>query len=71
MSKKKWIYFTIYRPPSAENIKTFFNEMNEVICKVLCKYENLIAMGNFNIYIKSSNSEKDNLGSFCDLMMVC
>ena len=24
-----------------ENIKTFFEEMNEVISKALCKYENL------------------------------
>ena len=27
-SKKKWICFSIYRPTSTENIKTFFEEMN-------------------------------------------
>ena len=67
VSKKKWIYFSIYRPPSTGNIKTFFEEMNEVVSKALCKYENLIVMGDFNIDIKSSNSDKDKLENFCDL----
>ena len=49
------------------NIETFFEETNEVISKALCKYENLIVMGDFNIDIKSSNSEKDKLEYFCDL----
>ena len=43
------------------NIKIFSEEMNEVITKALCKYENLIVMGDFNINIKSSNFGKDNL----------
>ena len=33
----------------------------------MCKYENLIVMGDFNIDIKSSNSDKDKLEIFCDL----
>ena len=41
--------------------------MNEVISKALCKYENLIVIGDLNIYIKSSNSGKDKLENFCDL----
>ena len=36
ISNKKWICFSIYRPPSTRNIKTFFGEMNEVISKALC-----------------------------------
>ena len=67
ISKKKWVCFSIYRPPSTKNIKRFFEEMNEVISKALCKYENLIVMGDFNIDIKSSNSDKDKLEYFCDL----
>ena len=67
ISKKKWICFSIYRPPSTGNIKTFFEEMNEVVSKALCKYENLIVMGDFNIDIKSSTSDKDKLENFCDL----
>ena len=47
--KKRWICFSIYMPPSTENIKTFFEEMNEVISKALFKYENLMVMADFNI----------------------
>ena len=64
ISKKKWVCFSIYRPPSTKNIKRFFEEMNEVISKALCKYENLIVMGDFSIDIKSSNSDKDKLEIF-------
>ena len=46
ISNKKWICFSIYRPLSTENIKTFFEEMNEVISKALCKYESLIVISN-------------------------
>ena len=67
ISKKKWICFSIYRSPSTGNIKTFFEEMNEVISKALCKYENLIVMGDFYVDIKSSNSDQDKLENFCDL----
>ena len=42
--------------------------MNEVISKALCKCENLIVMDDFNIDIKSSNSDKDKLENFCDLL---
>ena len=37
ISKKKLICFSICRPPSTGNIKTFFEEINEVISKALCK----------------------------------
>ena len=49
------------------NIKKFFEEMDEVISKTLCKYEKRIVMGDFNTDIKSSNSDKDKLENFCHL----
>ena len=52
ISLKKWICFSIHRPPSTGNIKTYFEEIKEVISKALCKYENLITMGDFNIDMK-------------------
>ena len=67
ISKENWICFSIYRSPSRGNIKTFFEEMNEVISKAFCIYENLIVMGDFNIDIKNSNSDKDKLENFCNL----
>ena len=38
--------------------------MNEVISKALYKCENLIVMGDFNIDIKISNSDKDKQEKF-------
>ena len=64
VSKKKLICL---RTKPTENIKTFFEEMNEVISKDLCKYENLIVMSDFNIDIESSNSDKDKLEKICNL----
>ena len=67
ISKKKYTCFRIHRPPSTGYIETFFEELNEVISNALCKCENLIVMGDFNIDIKCSNSDKDKLEHFCDL----
>ena len=50
------------------NVKTFFEGINEIISKAFCKYENLIVMGDFNIDIKNSNSDKDKVEHFCDLL---
>ena len=36
--------------------------------KALCKYENLIVVSDFNIDIKRSNSDKDKLENFSDLL---
>ena len=33
----------------------------------MCKHENLIVMGDFNINIKNVNSDKDKQENFCDL----
>ena len=52
---------------STGNIQTFFEEMNEIISKALCKYEYLIVMGDFNINIKSSYPDKDKMENICDL----
>ena len=41
--------------------------MNAVISKTLCKYENLIVMGDFNIDTKCPNCDKDKLENYCDL----
>ena len=41
--------------------------MNELISKALCKYENQIVMGDFNIDFQSYNSDKHKLENFCDL----
>ena len=38
--------------------------MNDIITKALCKYQNMIVKGNFNIDIKSSNSDKSRVNIY-------
>ena len=51
-SKKKWVIFSIYRPPNMENLTDFFEEMTTSLTKVTSNCENIIIMGDFNIDIK-------------------
>ena len=66
-SKKKWVIFSIYRPPNAENLTDFFKEMTILLTKAMSNYENIIVMGNFNIDIKCKGVGSNNLSDFCDL----
>ena len=67
-SKKKWIIFSIYRPPSTNNLAQFFHEMNISLNKVLSSYDNIIVMGDFNIDWKNSKDPGFTyLENFCDV----
>ena len=44
-SKKKWVIFSIYRPPNVENLTDFFKERTTSLLKVTSNYENIIVMG--------------------------
>ena len=43
--------------------------MNELFSEALCKYENLIVMGDLNIDTRSSKSDKYKLENFWDLFI--
>ena len=49
MSKKKWLYISIYRSPEVKNLDSFFEEVKT--SKACCKYENFVITGDFNIDI--------------------
>ena len=66
-SKKKWVIFSIYRPPNVENLTDFFEEMSTSLTKAMSNYENIIVMGGFNIDIKCKGVGSNNLSDFCDL----
>ena len=51
ISKRKWICFSVYRPPSYNNLIIFFEELTKSVCKALNTYDNIIVMGDFNIDI--------------------
>ena len=66
-TNKKWICFSIYRPPEPSNLSTFFEELTTSPSKAIRKYENLLIMGDFNIDMKSKSLGYDKLDEFCDL----
>ena len=66
-TNKKWICFSIYRPPESSNLSTFFEELTTSLSKALLKYENLLIMGDFNVDMKSKSLGYDKRDEFCDL----
>ena len=69
VSKKKWICFNVYRPPSYDNLIIFFEELTKSVCKSLNTYDNIIVMGDFNIDInKNEATDHDKLDVFCNTL---
>ena len=59
--------FSIYRPPSRDNLELFFDELTSSLSKASESYENFIVMGDFNIDVTKKGTEFDKLDEFCDL----
>ena len=69
ISKRKWICFSVYRPPSYNNLIIFFEELTKSVCKALNRYDNSIVMGDFNIDINKDDAiGHDKLDVFCDTL---
>ena len=67
ISKRKWLCFSIYRPPFNENLDIFFEELTNSLSKASESYEHFIIMGDFNIDVTNRGVEFDKLDEFCDL----
>ena len=67
VSKKKWLCFSVYRPPSHDNLELFFDELTSSLSKASESYENFIVMGDFNIDVTNKGTKFDKLDEFCDL----
>ena len=66
VSKKKWFCLSVYRPPSHNNVVSFFEELNDSLSRAINNYDNIILMGDFNVDIKKENSiAYDKLEEFC------
>ena len=66
-SNKKWICYSVYRPPSLQNLEVFFNKLTDSLSKANEKYKNFIVMGDFNIDIDLTYGDHDKLEEFCTL----
>ena len=68
VSKKKWIVYSIYRPPESNNIDSFFNDLSTTLNSALDKYDNVIVMGDINIdTLNRQDTGHSKLVSFCDV----
>ena len=47
--KRKWCLTSAYRPPYNKNKATFFMELNNSLCNIGRKYENILIIGDLNI----------------------
>ena len=68
ISNKKWVCFSVYCPPSQENLELFFDELSYCLSKASEAYESSIVIGDFNIYIRTKGREYDKLEDFCSLV---
>ena len=56
ISKKKWICFSVYRPPSYNNLIIFFEELTKSVCRALNTYDNIVVMGDLNTDINKGDA---------------
>ena len=67
ISKKKWCVTFAYRPPYNSNKHGFFKELNKSLSNITRKYENVLAIGDINIYILDKKKDlKSYLSDLCD-----
>ena len=67
LAKKKSGCFSMYRPPTPENLAYFFEELIDCLSKGSESYENFIILGDFNIDVKVAVSVLGKLEKICDL----
>ena len=53
-SKRKWLLLGIYKPPSQNDIE-FLNRISLIIDYYIRTYENILAIGDFNISVDKSH----------------
>eukprot|EP00794_Sanderia_malayensis_P003941 gene3941-4486_t len=68
VNKKKWIIYSIYRPPERSNLDSFFSALSLSLNSALDKYDNVILMGDININtFDKADAAYQKLASFCDV----
>ena len=68
VAKKKWIIYSIYRPPDS-NIETYFSDSFSSVNRAWDSYDNIIIMGDVNIDTHDrAHPGFEKLMSFCDVV---
>ena len=66
VSRKRWIIFAIYRPPSSPT-QLFLNELSIRLSKAINRYDNIIVIGDINIDPRKTRGDGPKLLEFCDV----
>ena len=67
ISKRKWVIFSVYRPPKTKP-DLFFAELNKNVDKATRTYDNIVVMGDINIDNGKERAPGLNkLSEFCDI----
>ena len=67
VSMRKWIIFSVYRPPKT-NFETFFSELNICLDKATRTYGNIVLLGDINIDTEDEKAKgRTKLSEFCDI----
>ena len=68
INKIKWLVLSFYRKPYGKNIDLFFSELTMSMNIAICKYDNIVIIGDINIDSDSElTSDFEKLSSFCDI----
>ena len=68
IDKKKWIIYSIHRPPEPRDLDSFFSALSISLNSALDKYDNVILMGDININtLDKEDSADQKLPNFCDV----
>ena len=68
VNKKKWIIYSIYRPPEPRDLDSSFAALSISLNSALDKYENVILMGDININtFDKEDGANQKLVNFCDV----
>ena len=54
--KRKWLFLGIYKPPCQNDIE-FLNLINSILDHYLTRYENIILIADFNLYVENTHLE--------------
>ena len=68
ISKRKWIIFSVYRPPGSGTLANFFSGLNKCVDMATRKYENIVIVGDINVDTDNDKAASLNtMSEFCDI----
>ena len=68
IAKKHWLIFSVYRPPESGNLVNFLTTLHQTIDRASGNFNNIVEMGNMNIYTLAHSSSLDKLEELCDTL---